>query len=192
MFKYSNVRLSFVDLRWAQLYVSLVYLSLWKVDNQQMSKNIRSSHCDIAAAPLFLSEQIDQGHTFPMTKAPKTRSSGSSRPTNFRIISLSLTSLGFGKMALSSQSWQIYGDIIWIFKRQQNLHQLWELQKPPAPGMEVKARWKFWEIHIRYNRTNCVSRLILYKELSSSIFQSCQWVSQASVTPVQISTLFNI
>ena len=36
------------------------------------------------------------------------------------------------------------------------------------------------------------STLILYKELSSSIFQSCQSVSQASVTPVQISTLFNI
>ena len=32
------------------------------------------------------------------------------------------------------------------------------------------------------------STLILYKELSSPIFQSCQ----ASVTPVQISTLCNI
>ena len=40
------------------------------------------------------------------------------------------------------------------------------------------------------------STLILYKELSSSIFQSCQSVSQsvcqASVTPVQISTFCNI
>ena len=39
------------------------------------------------------------------------------------------------------------------------------------------------------------STLILYKELSSRIFQS-QWVSesvsQASVTPVQISTFCNI
>ena len=35
------------------------------------------------------------------------------------------------------------------------------------------------------------STLILYKELSSPIFQSLS-VSQASVTPVQISTLFNI
>ena len=36
------------------------------------------------------------------------------------------------------------------------------------------------------------STLILFKELSSSIFQSCQSVSEASVTPVQISTLCNI
>ena len=36
------------------------------------------------------------------------------------------------------------------------------------------------------------STLILCKELSSSIFQSCQSVCQASVTPVQISTLCNI
>ena len=36
------------------------------------------------------------------------------------------------------------------------------------------------------------STLILYKELSSPIFQSCLSVSQASVTPVQISTLCNI
>ena len=36
------------------------------------------------------------------------------------------------------------------------------------------------------------STLILYKELSSTIFQSCQSVCQASVTPVQISTLCNI
>ena len=36
------------------------------------------------------------------------------------------------------------------------------------------------------------STLILYKELSSSIFQSCQSVSEASVTPVQISTFCNI
>ena len=36
------------------------------------------------------------------------------------------------------------------------------------------------------------STLILYKELSSPIFQSCQSVSEASVTPVQISTLCNI
>ena len=35
------------------------------------------------------------------------------------------------------------------------------------------------------------STLILYKELSSTIFQSCQSVSQASITPVQISTLCN-
>ena len=45
---------------------------------------------------------------------------------------------------------------------------------------------------LRYER----STLILYKELSSPIFQSCQSVSQsvseASVTPVQISTLCNI
>ena len=36
------------------------------------------------------------------------------------------------------------------------------------------------------------STLILYKELSSPIFQSCEWVSEASVTPVQISTFCNI
>ena len=36
------------------------------------------------------------------------------------------------------------------------------------------------------------STLILYKELSSTIFQSCQSVCQASVTPVQISTFCNI
>ena len=36
------------------------------------------------------------------------------------------------------------------------------------------------------------STLILYKELSSTIFQSCQSVSQASVTPVQISTFCNV
>ena len=36
------------------------------------------------------------------------------------------------------------------------------------------------------------STLILYKELSSTIFQSCESVSEASVTPVQISTLCNI
>ena len=36
------------------------------------------------------------------------------------------------------------------------------------------------------------STLILYKELSSPIFQSRQSVSEASVTPVQISTLCNI
>ena len=44
------------------------------------------------------------------------------------------------------------------------------------------------ELELRYES----STLILYKELSSSIFQSCQSVSQASVTPVQISTLCNI
>ena len=36
------------------------------------------------------------------------------------------------------------------------------------------------------------STLILYKELSSTIFQSRESVSQTSVTPVQISTLCNI
>ena len=39
------------------------------------------------------------------------------------------------------------------------------------------------------------STLILYKELSSTVFQSLsvsEWVRKASVTPVQISTLFNI
>ena len=45
-----------------------------------------------------------------------------------------------------------------------------------------RKKWK-----LRYES----STLILYKELSSSIFQSL-WVSQASVTPVEISTLFNI
>ena len=44
------------------------------------------------------------------------------------------------------------------------------------------------ELELRYES----STLILYKELSSPIFQSCQSVSQASVTPVQISTLCNI
>ena len=44
---------------------------------------------------------------------------------------------------------------------------------------------------LRYKSSN----LILYKELSSSIFQSLsvsEGVRKASVTPVQISTLFNI
>ena len=36
------------------------------------------------------------------------------------------------------------------------------------------------------------STLILYKELSITIFQSCESVSQALVTPFQISTLCNI
>ena len=48
------------------------------------------------------------------------------------------------------------------------------------------------QIDLRYES----STLILYKELSSPIFQSCQSVSQsvsqASVTPVQISTFCNI
>ena len=36
------------------------------------------------------------------------------------------------------------------------------------------------------------STLILFKELSSTIFQSRESVSEASVTPVQISALCNI
>ena len=51
----------------------------------------------------------------------------------------------------------------------------------------LQAR-KLW---LRYES----STLILYEELSSPIFQSCQWVSEsvskASVTPDQISTLCN-
>ena len=43
-------------------------------------------------------------------------------------------------------------------------------------------------IELRYES----STLLLFKELSSTIFQSCQSVSEASVTPVQISTLCNI
>ena len=70
--------------------------------------------------------------------------------------------------------------------------------------------WKKYEIVnmslneeslFRWSKQNCFSpkhelryessTLILYKELSSSIF-CCEWVSQASVTPVQISTLCSI
>ena len=36
------------------------------------------------------------------------------------------------------------------------------------------------------------STLILYKELSSTIFQNCRSVSEVCVTPVQFSTLCNI
>ena len=46
----------------------------------------------------------------------------------------------------------------------------------------------FFNFKLRYES----SILILYKELSSTIFKVCESVSQASVTPVQISTLFNI
>ena len=45
-----------------------------------------------------------------------------------------------------------------------------------------------WEGKLRYES----STLILYEELSNSIFQSCQLVSEASVTPVQISTVCNV
>ena len=70
--------------------------------------------------------------------------------------------------------------------------------------------WKKYEIVnmslneeslFRWSKQNCFSpkhelryessTLILYKELSSSIF-CCEWVSQALVTPVQISTFCNI
>ena len=67
-------------------------------------------------------------------------------------------------------------------------HRNWVRNRPPKLFCEQAQKLvKNW---LRYES----STLILYKELSSSIFPLwvSQWVSEASVTPVQISILCNI
>ena len=80
--------------------------------------------------------------------------------------------------------------LIWKWREREDMARKWGNVESKPPSISSFSLSIFFAIYfvLRYES----STLILYKELTSPIFQSCQSVRKASVIPVQISTLCDI